>query len=199
MDRICQRSKLLEYCDFLQDAGISAETVKKRLLVLRHTLTWIRTLQLDPGSETYNQQWTRATQTEAVLTHLIKGYSRSHAASNSVNERSISALVRAGRWPKDGEVRRILQLNASLYAKKVAEVKKHGTVTTTNYNWCLSYIINALVINGPYAAHAQHSMDRATHLQCSAGYPLAHWSPALFRLRYKPSGRFPARAHSGYC
>jgi hypothetical protein len=41
-----------------------------------------------------------------------------------------------------------LKLNAPAYADKMSEIRLHSAASATTYNWCLSFVLNSLVING---------------------------------------------------
>ena len=148
---VSDRAKVSAYCEMLEKAGLAAETIKKRLLALRHVIMWYRTmvLHLDADKEGYDRDYTRCTQTEEYFTILITGYQKQHKSTR--NDRSIGSLVQANLWPADEEVRQIIKLNLADYCTKVSEAKKHKTIGKADYAWCLSFILNAIVIHGSSA------------------------------------------------
>ena len=146
---VSDRAKVSAYCEFLEKAGLAAETIKKRLLALRHVIVWYRAMVLRPDAdkEGYDREYTRLKQTEEYFTILINGYQRQQHGRPR-NDRSIGSLVRANLWPADEEVRQIIKLNLEDYSTKVSEAKKHKTIGKSDYAWCLSFILNAIVIHG---------------------------------------------------
>jgi hypothetical protein len=144
---VSDRAKVSAYCEFLEKAGLAAETIKKRLLALRHVVMWYRAMVLRPDGDKAGLDYTRCKQTEEYFTILINGYQTQQHGSTR-NDRSIGALVRANLWPADEEVRQIIKLNLADYCTKVSEAKKHKTIGKADYAWCLSFILNAIVIHG---------------------------------------------------
>ena len=122
IDRLTDRSKIDSYCKFLDDAGMCADTTKRRLLIVRHTLQWYRTIKLVHTDDNFVHVYTRCEQTEAYLGNLIKAYQRSYDVS-SARDRCIGPLVRSGRWPDDSEVRDLSPPPSPTYP--------HPTTTTT--------------------------------------------------------------------
>jgi hypothetical protein len=146
---VSDRTKVSQYCEFLEKAGLAAETIKKRLLALRHVVAWHRTMVLRPedsGEDAYNLAYTRSKQTEEYFSILILGYQRQHG--HTKQDRSIGSLVQAQLWPGDEEVRNIIGLNIAEYCTKLAEAKLHKTVSKHDYTWVLSFILNAITIHG---------------------------------------------------
>lgn len=151
---VSDRAKVSRYCEFLQNAGLAADTIKKRLLALRHVVAWYKTMVLCPGESQatkneYDHAYTRAKQTEEYFSVLVAGYQRQHAGTR--NDRSIGSLVRANLWPKDEEVRSIIRLNVPDYCTKLKDAQLYKKTSKHEYAWCLSFILNAILIHGSTA------------------------------------------------
>jgi hypothetical protein len=144
--QVTDTDKVKKYLDYLTSKKQSANTVMKSLDIIRSTLTWVMMTKIRKKSKHFLKRYTECCQAREILDELRAAWQK------VVNMRvgrttSIEAILRANRWPKDEEVRSIVNLNLKQYKQLRHRVKTGEQVSKGDVEWVLSLLCNACTIH----------------------------------------------------